>query len=538
MFKKLSVAVLIAVIFLITTNPLIASPGDIISSNGIPSSHPTGLTFDGKNIWMADRFSDSLYAVNPGDGSVEKTISAPGFIPRGLAWDGKYLWCVDGEENRIIQLDIKTGMAINSIESPTSNPHGLTWDGKYLWLGDAGSRKISRISTDDGTTIVSHQAPSRNTDGLTWWNGYIWCSDRRDDKIYLVDSEHGEVVFGFDSPGKYPRGLATDGKVLWNVDYQDDKIYKLVIDDDNPIKTSNSTTLNMTLNYEFRNYGPGEVPELNIYIAFPSDLPNQVLKSDVLFDPAPMAFIEDRWNQRIAYFKLEDLGISERNMVTMEVTAELSDAHHYIYPHKVRSENEIPKDIQKLYLVDEDKYMINDPIIKRAVKEAVGDENNLYWKMRKIHKYIRERLHYELAGGWNVAPKVLERGNGSCSEYTFVFISMCRSAGIPARYVGAVVVRGDDASTDQYFHRWSQVYLPGYGWIHVDPQGGDKEKPADVAESIGVVDNRFLITTTGGGASEYLGWGYNYDQHWISKGPVKIFTEATGEWSPADVEDE
>jgi hypothetical protein len=53
-----------------------------------------------------------------------------------------------------------------------------------------------------------------------------------------------------------------------------------------------------------------------------------------------------------------------------------------------------------------------------------------------------------------------------------------------------------------------------------------------VAESIGVLSNRFLITTEGGGASEYLGWGYNYDQKWSGRGPVKVHAEAVGEWSP------
>jgi transglutaminase-like putative cysteine protease len=98
--------------------------------------------------------------------------------------------------------------------------------------------------------------------------------------------------------------------------------------------------------------------------------------------------------------------------------------------------------------------------------------------------------------------------------------------------VGSVVIRGDEASTDDVFHRWSQVYLPGYCWVHVDPQGGDRERPGEVAESIGVLSNRFLITTEGGGASEYLGWNYNYEQTWTSRGPVKVHAEAVGEWSP------
>ena len=44
---------------------------------------------------------------------------------------------------------------------------------------------------------------------------------------------------------------------------------------------------------------------------------------------------------------------------------------------------------------------------------------------------------------------------------------MCRAAGLPARYVGAIMIRGDDASTDEVYHRWPEVYLPGYGVVLV-----------------------------------------------------------------------
>jgi hypothetical protein len=53
-----------------------------------------------------------------------------------------------------------------------------------------------------------------------------------------------------------------------------------------------------------------------------------------------------------------------------------------------------------------------------------------------------------------------------------------------------------------------------------------------VADSIGHLDNRALITTAGGGASEYLGWSYNSNESWTSRGPVKTHVEAVGEWSP------
>jgi len=510
-----------------------AAPGDVLGSIPTPGSTPTGLAFDGENLWVADRLADTLTALDPATGEVRQTLPSPGFVPRGLAWDGSHLWCVDGEENRIARLDPESALTVWSIEAPTPEPQGLTWDGHDLWLADGGEDVICKISTQDGTVIEQFPAPMGYPTGLTWWNGYLWCADRREDRIYLMAPDHGgEVVLSLKAPGSHVRGLACDGTSLWAVDYQADEIFRLVIEDDETYKATDKHTLDLLLTHEFRNYGPGEVTELNVYIAVPHDMPGQKLLSGPTFTPAPTAMVADRWDQQVAHFRMNDLPLAERKQVRMEVQAELAAVRHFVYPHRVGKLKDVPRDIRRLYLADEDKYRLEDPRIQKAVAEAVGDEKNPYWIMRNIHRYIRERMYYELAGGWNAAPRVLERGNGSCSEYTFVFIAMCRAAGVPARYVGSVVIRGDEASTDDVFHRWSQVYLPGYGWVHVDPQGGDREFPGQVAESIGVLSNRFLITTEGGGNSDLLAWNYNHNETWQSRGPLKVHVEAVGEWSP------
>lgn len=520
------------IIFFCFIPSLFAAPGNVLSSLPLPCATPTGLAYDGKRLWVADRITDSLFALDPADGHTVRVIPAPGFDVRALAWDGKYLWCADVEESRISKLDVNTGVTVHAFESPLPTPEGLAWDGKNLWLLDGAKQTLCNISTDDGTTIATYPTPTGST-AIACWRDYLWIADRRDDKLYLFDPAHGEIVFGMDAPGKHARGLATDGTVLWNADYQSDAVYRLALDPANSATVSDADTLDLKLTYEFRNYGPGDVPALDVYIALPRDMDNQALISPVRFSPSPADTVLDRWQQPVAHFRYDNLPRAERLRITMNASAVLRKARTPIYPHLTGTLAEIPKEVRDAYLVDEDKYRIHDPVIQKAVKEAVGDEKNPYWMMRRIHKYVREHLTYELSGGWNVAPQVLTRGNGSCSEYTFVFIAMCRAAGIPARYVGSVVVRADDASFDNTFHRWSQVYLPYYGWVHVDPQGGDREKPSEIAASIGQVDNRFLITTEGGGASEVLGWGYNYEHRWTGKGPVKIYSDVVGEWSPA-----
>jgi transglutaminase-like putative cysteine protease/DNA-binding beta-propeller fold protein YncE len=523
---------LILSLFVIPVTGVSAYTGEVDTFFTTPGPCPTGLVFCGKNLWVADRKTDSIYAVNPEDGSVTKTISAPGYQPVGLAWDGKYLWCLDNEENLIFKIDPQTGIALKTISAPSSSPKALTWDGKFLWVADNSAREINKISTEDGTTITTIPAPSSDAQGLAFDGKYLWVSDRMSNRIYMVTPDKGEVILFFDSPGPYARGLAWDGKNLWNVDYQTDKIYKIKIGDKDKLSCTNERLEALEYTNQVRNYGPGTLEELDIYLAIPQDLDNQKIIGKIEFMPEPTDILTDRWGQKVAHYHYTGVKATEFITVGMKVKAKLNSTKYFIFPEKVGSLKEIPKEIKEKYLVDDTKYSLSDPFIQKSAAEAVGDEKNPYWIARKIYGYINDRMRYELSGGWNIAPTVLKRGTGSCSEYSFVFIALCRAAGIPARYQGSVAIRGDDASTDDVFHRWCEVYLPNYGWIPVDPSGGDQPSPEAQAAYFGNLANRYLITTVGGGGSEYLEWNYNSNETWTSSGKCKVYAEHIGEWSP------
>ncbi|HVP07648.1 MAG TPA: transglutaminase domain-containing protein [Candidatus Acidoferrum sp.] len=509
------------------------TPGDTLKSIALPSGYTLGLAWDGHYLWSSDRRTDMLYKFDPADGHVLDSIPAPGYFVTGLTFDGKLLWCADADTPaKLYAVNPNTRLVEHTMDSPIDQPAGLAWDGTYLWMADPGGGKIHQVDPSDGTTILSLTAPTKNPGGMTYDGRYLWVTDRYRDEIYMVTKDKGDVIITFNSPGQYPSGLAWDGTNLWSADYQTDRCYRLVIDDGITFSQKDKRSEQIEFVHQVRNFGPDSIVTLQVYVAIPHDLNNQKLLAEPTFEPKPAEILTDKWGQQVARFEFKNIPVSSQSSVTMRVPAELYKVRYFVYPEKVGKLEDIPADIRSKYLVDDIKFSYNSPIIQKAVKEAVGDEKNPYWIARKVYNYCIEHLEYQLSGGWNTAPTVLERGNGSCSEYTFVYIAMCRAAGLPARYVGSVVHRGDDACWDDVYHRWVEVYLPKYGWIPVDPSGGDGPIPQGRAAYFGQLDNRFVITTIGGGGSEYMDWTYNGNEKWVSKGKCRVVVEQFAEWTP------
>lgn len=248
-----------------------------------------------------------------------------------------------------------------------------------------------------------------------------------------------------------------------------------------------------------------------VYFPIPFDAENQKLIS-IKFSKEPDELLQDEWNQSIAAFKISSMEPNELIQISMSCIVKLVSLEYKIEPEKTGSIDDIPERIKQLYTKDEEMYKIHDPIIVSFTEEALGGEKNIYKIVRRIHDYVIERLSYKLDPRWDDAPTTLSKGEGSCSEYVFSFIALCRAAGVPARFVGGTVVDPGLSGmpinvelTDYTFHRWAEVYVPNYGWL-----------PVDVTYDDGIEGNEFFFRLTDtffafvrrGGASRYLGWNY------------------------------
>jgi transglutaminase-like putative cysteine protease len=509
-----------------------AAPGDVKASFPSPCKYPAGMATDGTDLFVVDWREAKIQHISTADGRVKRTLSAPTRRPSGLAFGDGRLFVADDHSGWIYVLNPKTGVVESSFEAPGARPTGLAYSDQALFILERKSGQIYKVMPADGTIQAYLPTPNETCTCLAYDGRYLWVSDRIKDEFYMVDPETGFVIAIVSAPGPHAAGLAWLDGYLWNVDFQTRLIYQIVVRDEQKYRVWDPREARVEYLWVLYNYGPGEVRDLTVSFAVPQSQPGEELLSELDYSQPATRIAADRWGQRCAIFELGALSSGGRQMLSYSVKARVSAIRYLILPEETGTLGDVPRELREQFTRDGTRYRIDSPFIQETVRKVVGAEQNPYWVARKIFNYLIDHLEYEMAGGWDVPEVALKRGKGSCSEYTFAFVALCRAAGLPARYRGSIVVRGDEASVDEAFHRWAEVYLPNYGWVPVDANKGDVKWPAEQARGFGELANRFLITTQGGGDSEYLSWGYNSFAKYQTTGDCKIEEETLGFWEP------
>jgi transglutaminase-like putative cysteine protease len=97
-----------------------------------------------------------------------------------------------------------------------------------------------------------------------------------------------------------------------------------------------------------------------------------------------------------------------------------------------------------------------------------------------LHGLVGARLEY-VSGSTHIGipvEDVLAGGKGVCQDYAHLAVALCRSVGIPARYVSGYLFTRDDSTGAEVedggvarvqTHAWFEAAIPGVGWLPLDP---------------------------------------------------------------------
>ncbi|NUP88958.1 MAG: transglutaminase domain-containing protein [Candidatus Sumerlaeia bacterium] len=135
-----------------------------------------------------------------------------------------------------------------------------------------------------------------------------------------------------------------------------------------------------------------------------------------------------------------------------------------------------------------------DAEIRRLAAEITSGETNAYLRAERLFRWVCDHLTYIYPPGQRGALPTLARGNGDCGEYSFLFIALCRAAGIPARLVAGFSFTPESTG----YHVWAEFHVPPYGWLPADAsRADDASGEHDLAGLFAHLPNDRLIASAG-----------------------------------------
>lgn len=106
--------------------------------------------------------------------------------------------------------------------------------------------------------------------------------------------------------------------------------------------------------------------------------------------------------------------------------------------------------------------------VRHIADSLTRDETDPAEIVKRIYFWFKENIPWTGALEYSIMPNipeyVLKNRRGDCGMQTFLFISMLRYKGIPARWQSGWMMPPDNEN----LHDWSEVYFEGTGWVPVD----------------------------------------------------------------------
>ena len=126
----------------------------------------------------------------------------------------------------------------------------------------------------------------------------------------------------------------------------------------------------------------------------------------------------------------------------------------------------------KKYTSSELPHIVITGEMQSLAGSIVGEEENPVLAASLIYHWIAQRFPWAGAREYstlsNIPEYVLAHGHGDCGQVSLLYITLCRAAGIPARWESGYMLHPGEEN----YHDWGEIYFEGVGWVPTDMSFG------------------------------------------------------------------
>jgi transglutaminase-like putative cysteine protease len=215
--------------------------------------------------------------------------------------------------------------------------------------------------------------------------------------------------------------------------------------------------------------GQHAVKDVRLWIPYPVSNTDQSISNiriDGDFADSSLHTLQDQTTQALY---VEWPGASKSRQLTLSFDVSRKELRHRDLPKQDAAWQ--PANLA-VYL-EPTKLGPTDGAVKELAERIIAGKTTVLAKSKAIYDWTVENMYRDPATigcGKGDVCYLLKNPGGKCTDISSVYVALCRAAGVPAREIFGLRL-GKEATQDVtgWQHCWAEFYLPGHGWVPVDP---------------------------------------------------------------------
>ncbi len=210
----------------------------------------------------------------------------------------------------------------------------------------------------------------------------------------------------------------------------------------------------------------GAFPGNSLYIQIPSPQKGSGQGDAVILEASGNLY-PLRLNGNLALYRMDELESGDQYKISRQIVVPVTTVRAEIHPELLIPYDPAQPQLSQALKTDD---WIRPDLVPRTTARIIGNIRDDWTKSRAIYDYVLELLSWDDNPPSRIIPDYITTEKADSEGYSYLFVSMARAAGIPARPVGGIIV-GNDGSSRSWW--WAEIWIEGVGWIPLDPALGD-----------------------------------------------------------------